>query len=215
MLAATASAIALYNAAVANPKNWTVTALIAKWGVDQITKGGVSISLGKDTVQFVLQPNGVYTPPANCTMTLIKASNAFSLKERHGRTFNFDTTNRLNTIVDQYNQAMNFAYNASNWVSTATDWKGRAFTFTYTGSQLTSVSDGSRTVGYAYSTAYSPQGDLVSITDPESKTSAYVYDTNHQIVATVDALSRLVVSNIYNSEGHVTTQLTQGDTNKT
>ena len=55
-----------------------VTALIAKWGVDQLTKNGVSVMLGKDTVQFVKQPNGVFTPPANCTMTL--ATKRFGLQ---------------------------------------------------------------------------------------------------------------------------------------
>ena len=218
MLAATAAAVALYNGASPNPKNWTLTALIAKWGVDQLTKGGVSVSLGKDTVQFVLQPNGVYTPPANCTMTLSKASGAYSLKERQGRTFKFDTANRLASIVDPYTSvSSSVTYNASNWVNTVQDWKGRTLTFNYTGSpqQLTSVSDGVRTVYYGYSTAYNPQGDLVSVTDPENQTSTYVYDTNHQIIATLDALNRLVVSNIHDTQGHLTTQYTQGDTNKT
>ena len=88
-------------------------------------------------------------------------------------------------------------------------------TFNYTSGQLTSVSDGTRTVGYGYSTTYNPQGDLTSFTDAEGKTSTYTYDTNHQITATLDAQSRLVVSNLYDSQGHVTTQYTQGDTNKT
>ncbi|MEI6078896.1 MAG: hypothetical protein WCS94_25200, partial [Verrucomicrobiota bacterium] len=48
----------------------------------------------------------------------------------------------------------------------------------------------------------------------ESKTSSYFYDTNHQITATFDALSQLVVSNIYDVFGHVVQQYTQGATNK-
>ena len=217
MMAATAAIIALYSGASASPKNWTVTALITKWAVDQLTKGGVSITLGKDTLQFIQQPNGVYTPPANCTWTLSNANGAYTLQQRHGNAFKFDALGRLTNIVDQYGQGLAVAYNASNWVQTVTDWKGRYFTFNYTGTpqQLTSVSDGTRTVSYGYSTTYSPQGDLVSITDPENKTSTYVYDTNHQITATLDALSRLVVSNVYDTQGHVTTQYTQGDTNKT
>ena len=218
MIAATTAAIALYNGAVPEPKNWALTALIAKWGVDQLTKGGVSVALGKDTVQFVQQPNGAYTPPANCAMTLTKVNGAYALQTRHGPTFNFDTANRLASIVDPYTSVSNsLVYTASNWVQKVTDWKGRALTFNYTGTpqRLTSVSDGSRTVSYGYSTASNPQGDLVSVTDPESKTSSYAYDTNHQITATLDALSRLVVSNVYDCQGHVATQYTQGDTNKT
>ena len=76
------------------------------------------------------------------------------------------------------------------------------------------MTDGSRTNSYGYSTSYNSQGDLTSFTDTEGKTSTYVYDTNHQITATLDALSRLVVSNNYDTQGHITTQYTQGDTNK-
>ena len=218
MIVATAAAIAFYNGAAANPKNWTVTALIAKWGVDQLTKGGVSVTLGKDTLQFVQQPNGVYTPPANCTWTLTKPSGVYSLQQRHGNTFNFDSLGRLATIVDPYSSvSLSLTYQASNWVQQVTDWKNRSLTFNYTGTpqRLTSISDGTRTMSYGYSATNSLQGDLVSVTDPENKTSSYLYDTNHQITATLDALSRLVVSNVYDTQGHVTTQYTQGDTNKT
>src|SRR5262249_28328858 len=61
---------------------------------------------------------------------------------------------------------------------------------------------------------YSPAADLVSVTDPENKTSTFAYDTSHQILAESNALSQLVVSNLYDSLGHVTTQYTQGDTAK-
>ena len=50
--------------------------------------------------------------------------------------------------------------------------------------------------------------------DAEGKTTTYTYGTNHLITATIDAASRLVISNLYDSLGHVTTQYTQGDTNK-
>ncbi|MGO9587296.1 MAG: hypothetical protein ACLP2Y_13960, partial [Limisphaerales bacterium] len=136
---------------------------------------------------------------------------------RHGNKFTFNTSGLLASIADQYSQTLNLTYNASNWVSTVKDWQNHhTFTFNYTGtpSRLTSVSDGTRTVSYGYSTAYNSQGDLTTFTDPESKVSTYQYDTNHQITATLDAQSRLVVSNLYDSQGHVTTQYTQGDTNK-
>ena len=66
---------------------------------------------------------------------------------------------------------------------------------------MTSISDGTRTVYYGYSTAYNPQGDLTSFTDPEGKISTYIYDTNHEITATLDAHNQLVVSNLYDSPG--------------
>jgi RHS repeat-associated protein len=217
MFTATAAAIAMYNNGYPNPKNWLTTALIAKWGVDQLTKSGVSVNLGKDTLQFVQQPNGVFTPPANCTATLTQNGSAYSLLQRHGNKFNFNSSGLLTNILDQYSQPLTLTYNASNWVATVKDWKNnRQLTFNYTGTpqRLTSVSDGTRTIYYNYSTTYNSQGDLTLFTDPENKTSTYTYDTNHQITATLDAQSRLVVSNIYDSQGHITTQYTQGDTNK-
>ena len=73
----------------------------------------------------------------------------------------------------------------------------------------------SRSISYGYTTSADGNLDLTSVTDPEGKTSTYLYDTNHQIVATYDALGNLVVTNIYDILGHVTTQYTSGDTNKT
>ena len=217
MLVASYAALNLYNNTQPDPKNWLTTALIAKWGIDQLTKNGVSVSLGKDTVQFVKQPNGAFTPPANCTMNLLQTNSAYWLQMRHGNTFKFNPAGFLTNIVDQYGQSLNLTYNASNWVSTIKDWQNRAtFTFTYSGTpqRLASVSDGTRTVSYGYTTN-GGGANLTSFTDTEGKISTYGYDTNHEITATLDALSRLVVSNVYDGNGHVATQYTQGDTNKT
>ncbi len=216
MLVATRAALELYSTN-ADPKNWLLTALIAKWGVDQLINNAVSITLGQDTVQFIRQPDGVFTPPANCTMTLGQAGANYSLFQRHGNTLQFDANQRLTNIVDQYGKGLALTYNASNWVATATDWKNRTLTLNYSGTplRLTSISDGTRTVSYGYSTTYNSSGDLTSITDPETETSTLVYDTNHQIIATGDALSQTVVSNLYDGFGRVIEQYTQGDPNKT
>ena len=217
MLAATAAALGIYNDLQPDPKNWLTTALITKWGVDQLIKNGISVAFGKETVEFIKQPNGAFTPPGNCTMTLIQTNGVYWLQKRHDKTFMFNSVGLLTNIVDQYGQSLNLTYNSSNWVSTVKDWKNRQFTFNYSGtpSRLTSVSDGTRTINYGYSTAYNSQGDLASFTDAENKTTTYTYDTNHEITAVLNASSQMVVSNVYDSQGHVTTQYTQGDPNKT
>ena len=216
MLVATASAMSVYNGAQPDPKNWMVTALIAKWGIDQLTAKAVSVILGNDTVQFIKQPDGSFTPPANCTFTLTQATNsAYSLRERHGRTFQFNKSGWGTNIVDQYGQSLSLAYNSSNWVSTVTDWKGRTLTLAYSGTspkRLASVTD---SAGRAISLGYSSGDDLISVVDPESKTNKFLYDTNHQITATFNAAGQLVASNIFNGFGRVTNQLTQGNSAKT
>src|SRR5207253_9620411 len=99
-----------------------------------------------------------------------------------------------------------------------TDWKNRSLTFNYTGSplHLASISDSTgRSVSYGYTTNAVGQLDLTSVTDPEQKTRTFLYDTNHQMTATMDAFNHIVVSNGYDGFGRVMTQYTQGDTNKT
>ena len=213
MLVASRATINFYDEFVADPGNWLTTMLVTKWGVDQLTKSGVSVNLGKDLVQFVKQPNGIFTPPANCTMTLTQSGSAYNLQQRHGNTFKFDSLGRLTNIVDQYSRALKVSYlnSTSSLPQTVTDWKGRTLTFSYAIGQLASVADNTgRSVSYGYNL----QGDLTSFTDAEGKISTYQYDTNHQITATLDAQSRLVVSNLYDTQGRLTTQYTQGDTNK-
>jgi RHS repeat-associated protein len=211
MIVATCAALNLYNDVTPDPKNWTVTALIAKWGIDQLINNAVSINLGNSTIQFARQPDGSYTPPGNCTMSLTQSGGAFVVQERHGRTFKFNTNTVLTNIVDQYGQSMKLAYNSNNLVTNVTDWANRSLTFNYAGIVLTNVSDSTgRSVSYGYS-----GGELTSYTDPEHKTTTYAYDANTELIATFDALGNLVESNYYDGLGHIMTQLTQGNTNKT
>jgi len=216
LIAATKSAFELYSP-TGNPKNWAVTALIAKWGVDQLINNAVSITLGEDSIQFIKQPNGTFTPPAKSTMALIRTNGVYWLQERHGNTFKFDTLGRLTNIVDQYNQPLSVSYDASGFATNITDWKNRTLTLTYSGTpqRLVSVTDSTgRTVSYGYTTN-AGQLDLTSVTDAENKTNSFLYDTNHQIIATKDALNRVVTSNRYDGFGRVIEQYSQGDTNQT
>lgn len=218
IIVATKAAMELYQTN-GTPKNWAVCSLIAKWGIDQLIGNAVSITLGNDTVQFIKQPNGTFTPPASSTMTLLKTNSVYWVQERHGNTLKFDTAGRLTNIVDQYNQPLTIAYlsSTSSLPQTVTDWKSRTLTFNYTSSppRLASVTDSTgRTVSYGYTTN-AGQLDLTSVTDPENKTSTFVYDTNHQMIATKDALNRVITSNRYDGFGRVIEQYSQGDTNQT
>jgi RHS repeat-associated protein len=217
MLVAIAAASRFHNPLQASPKGWMITALISKWGIDQLNRNAVSVTIGKDTLQFVRQPNGVFTPPANCTYTLLKTNSAYWLQERHGNLFKFNSSGWLTNITDQYSQRLTLTYNASNWVTEVKDWKNRTLTLNYSGtpSRLTSVVDNSnRTVTFGYSTSFNSQGDLVSVTDPENKTSRFAYDSNHNLTAISNALNQLVATNIYDSRERIATQYTEGDTNK-
>ncbi len=218
LMVATRAALEFYHPQP-NPKNWAVTALIAKWGVDQLINNAVSISMGKDTILFAKQPDGSFTPPAKSTLSLLKTNGVYWLQQRQGNTFKFDGKGRLTNIVDQYSQSLNLTYLSatSNLPQTVTDWKNRTLTFSYSNSppRLVSVSDNSgRTVAYGYTTN-AGQLDLTSVTDPENNTHTFLYDTNHQIIAAKNALNQLITSNIYDGFGRVITQYAEGDPNKT
>ncbi|MCX6902459.1 MAG: hypothetical protein NTW03_03035 [Verrucomicrobia bacterium] len=201
-------------------RNWTITALIAKWGADQLLTNSVSVTLGKDMLQFTRQPDGLFTPPAGSTMTLTNTGNSYSLKERRGRTFKFNSAGFLTNIADPYAAQMTFTYDSSNRVQTVKDSVNRSLTFvytnTYTNGALVQVADSAnRSVSYRYTTNSAGQLDLAAVIDPEGQPTTFLYDaTNHQITAVLDALSQTVSSNIYDGFGRVTTQYSQGDTTK-
>ncbi len=215
MLVATCASINLYNSQP-DPKTWLVTALIAKWGVDQTISNAVSISLGDNTLEFIRQPGGALTPPANCNFSLTNTG-TYKLQQRNANSFLFNSSKLLATITNQSGATMTMTYTGTN-LTQIKDWKNRTLTLTYAGnpSRITKVTDSSgRVVNYGYTTNADKNIDLVYVADPENKTNTFLYDTNHQITETLDALHRVVVTNIYDSFGHITTQFTQGDTNKT
>ena len=199
-------------------KRWAVAALIAEWAVDQLKNNAVSVTMGSDTVQFIKQPGGSYTPPPGLTMTLTKP-NGYVIQQRHGNTFNFDpTTRKVASIVDLYGETMSFNYTSGRLGAVVDCWGAnkRTLTLTYNTAatpQLTTISDGTgRSVTLNYGTTYNTAGDLLSALDVEGKTWSFEYDADHGITKTKDPLSRVMVQNTYDSTGiAVTEQLAQGD----
>ena len=123
MIVATKSAFELYSQDVGPPKNWVVTALIANWGLGQLIKNAVSVTLGNDIIQFVKQPNGAFTPPANSTMTLIKTDSVYSyiLEERNGNKFLFNSNGWATFISDRYARHIELFYDEDWKLWTITD----------------------------------------------------------------------------------------------
>jgi len=228
MLAALTAAAEVYNS-TPDAKNWMVTALIAKWGVDQLIRNAVSVTLGNDTIQFIKQPNGTFTPPANSTFSLGKTNNVYHLQERNGRTFIFNASNRLAQIKDPYNQAMTFTYDGGGRLWTVADWKNRTLTFTYanvpmttpTQQRLTQVADSTgRAVNYIYTNAFTmapitDQPDLGAVVDVENQTSRYLYGMNTHLITEVrDGKNEVVTRNFYDALERVEEQHSEGDANK-
>ena len=187
-------------------------ALVAKVAVDNLLNNAVSLTMGKDTVQFIKQPDSTYTAPAGSTMSLTKSGNFYLATERFGNTYKFDTTNsgRVTQVTDFFGKALNFAYNA-NGLNTVTDAYSRTLTLGYTGGRISSVTDSTgRSVQFGHT-----NGTITTATDPESKTSTFIYDTQRRLTQLKDPENRTIVVNRYDSEGRVYEQDSEGDSTKT
>jgi RHS repeat-associated protein len=187
-------------------------ALVAKVAVDNLLNNAVSLTMGKETVQFIKQPNGTYTSPAGSKTTLTQSGNYYLATERFGNTYKFDSTNggRIVEITDLFNKTLTFGYNA-NGLHTVTDAYGRTLTFGYTGGRISSVSDSTgRSVSFGHT-----NGNLTTATDPENKTWTFGYDTERRLDELTDPENRTVFVNRYDSEGRVYEQDIEGDPTKT
>ncbi|NJR41396.1 MAG: RHS repeat protein, partial [Akkermansiaceae bacterium] len=198
-----------------NAKEWATCALISNWLTDQLKNNAVAITMGNQTIEFIKMPNGTYEAPPNSNYTLTGVAgnpDSFSLKERHGSTYNF-TNGRITSITDLWNRNGTFSYLTSFPLRNQNifDVYNRSITFNWTGDKITSITDpaGNRTVTFGYT-----GDDLTSVTDVESKTWRYEYDIQHRLKKTIDPSNRTIIENFYDSEDRVTEQWSYGDPNK-
>jgi RHS repeat-associated protein len=210
-LAACAVAAEIYRGGTNTPKEMTAMALVSKWAVDQLRTNGVGAVVGNRTYQFVQMPDGSYEPPAGTKMTLEKVGNDFVLKERHGPTFTFDSTNsnKVKFITDPWGNQQAFTYSGGQ-LTIVKDSFNRTLTFGYGGGdKITSVTDGTRNLSFGYT------GDtLTTATDVENKAYTYTYDGENRITELRDPDTRLITKNTYDAEGRVNTQKSMGDNSR-
>lgn len=215
------AALLVYQSDGATSAQWMSTALIANWGVDQLRDKVIAVAMGGRTIRFVQQPyldgagKNVFTAEAGLTHSLkVDGSGNYVLADREGQEFRFNAAKKLAKIVDAQGKELNVSYNADGTVQKVEDCWGAAkktLSFTYSGGRLQSVSDNSFTPARSISFAYSGS-QLTAASDPEGKTWTYEYvsSTDSRIVRTKDATARIVVENIYDSQGRVIEQLNEG-----
>jgi RHS repeat-associated protein len=193
-------------------KNWSTSALVVNWAIDQLKYNAVAVTMGNRTIEFIRMPDGSYEAPAGMNLTLVShgsgAGEYFTMTERHGPTYTFNTAGRIATITDLWNQPQTFSY-TDGLLTGVSDSYGRTLTFTRPAGRITSVSDSAgRTVSFGYN-----GDDLESCTDVENKTWTHVYN-NHCLTESRDPSNRLIVTNVYDSLGRVKEQRTFGDNDK-
>ncbi len=183
-------------------REWVSASLTAGWGVDQLIENAMIVRTEGRSLKYVAMPDGTYNPPAGVTSELIKTNGLYRLIERLGNEYHFDANNNLSQIVDPDGNTLSLTYDSGTNLQSVADAYGRTLSLTYTGDEVTSLSDGTgRTVSFAYT-----DGDLTTYTDPEGHEWEFRYDTNHQIVAVIDPLDEVTVSNVYNEVSQVVTQ---------
>lgn len=196
----------------ATAKDWATSALVVNWAIDQLKYNAVAVTMGNRTIEFVRMPDGSYEAPAGMNLTLVSHGSGtgeyFTMTERHGPTYTFNTGGRITTITDLWNQPQTFTY-TNGLLTGVSDSYGRTLTLTRPAGRITSLSDSAgRSVSFGYT-----GDDLTSCTDVENKTWTYVYD-NHRLTESRDPSSRLIATNLYDSMSRVKEQRTFGDDDK-
>ncbi len=186
-------------------RDWTISALAAKWAMDQLIGTTAEIRMGDVSAEYVRMPDGSYVSPPGETATLHKDGGGFGLEVRFGQVMTFDTNGLITAWRDADSNDLTFTYTTSNRLYQVADAFGRTLTLSYSSGLVISVADSSgRSVGFDYS-----NGNLISSTDPQSYTTVYSYDTNgeHLLTAIHNPVGELIITNEYNALGKVESQV--------
>ena len=155
---------------------------------------------------YTLNASGGFSPQIGFaifdTLTAIQGG-GYKLLKKDQTVYNFDSSNRLASIVDKNGNTVALNYTGSN-LTAITDTAGRVIAFTYDGSnRITAIADPiSRTIQFGYDAS----GNLVSATDANGKITIFTYDANHQVLTVVDPRGNTVVTNTYDANKVVASQ---------
>ena len=122
----------------------------------------------------------------------------------NGYSFVFGSDGKLEQLKDRNENALNLVYTAGK-LSQITSTSGQQVTLTWAGNNITSVSDGTRTVTYTYSTS---DPNLLSIVDLPETTGhkQYTYDNEGRIKRIIHPNGGWY-ENFYDDENRVTKQV--------
>jgi RHS repeat-associated protein len=143
------------------------------WWIDQIVNNTVVVDFPDSSHTFIKQPNGTYTAPLNGPSVLTLSGGLYTVKTPDQISYNFNSSGNIATIVFPYGVTITCTY-TSGKLTSISNGLTRTLTLAYTGNYITSVSDGT-----GRSVTFSVNGttkNLDSVTDPNSKTTTFVYD---------------------------------------
>ena len=206
-----------------NARDWTLAALIAHWAADRTFYKAVGITFGNKTIEFIRLPDGSFLPPPGMNYTLTKTGGTaptattpgvlgtYTMAERNGKTYRFNTKGRIDRITDPNDIIQQFNYNGSDQLTTVTDGFNHTFTYTWNAGKISSITDGTdRSVSFVYTS-----GNLTSVTDVAGSIWTYRYDTSNRLDRITDPALRTTIENTYDGSNRIATQRSMGDALKT
>ncbi|MEU3890796.1 LamG-like jellyroll fold domain-containing protein [Streptomyces sp. NPDC029041] len=132
-------------------------------------------------VRFGKNSDGTYSGPSGGSLTLTRQTDGWTLRQRSGTTYRFQTGGALTQIADVAGRRQTVTHEPADAgpVRTVTDQlSGRSLTFSWTGRHVTSVTTSAvdaNTPGQTWNYAY--EGDrLTTVCPPSSTTKCTVYE---------------------------------------
>jgi len=189
------------------------SSIAASWWMDQFVDNVVTVETLQGTKRFARIPTAaggsVYVPPPGDGSSLVTGSgNAATITDKFGSESAFDSDGQITSWKDKNNNTISFTYSGTGVNKTLTsvsNGMGRSLGFTYDGSgQLTSVSDGTRTVNYGYGSG----AILTGFTNTLGKTETYSYDAAKRLSQVFHPAfpSTAAATNVYDDFDRVQTQ---------
>lgn len=175
-----------------------------RWFGDQLINNTVIVTQGLNGEVFVKLPDGSYNPPPGGSSKLtLGGDGTYSYETVHRNLLHFNSSGNIDTYKDANGAQVNYSYSGGNLISVSNSFF-RTLSLTYSNGRISQVSDGTRTVGYAYD----PNGNLTNFTDTLSKSTTYGYASPGQMsqVFYPSFPSIAGVTNVYDSLGRIQTQ---------
>ncbi|CAN7716344.1 DUF6531 domain-containing protein [Pseudorhodoferax sp. LjRoot39] len=189
----------------AMPLNKMVVATLgARWAGDQLLGNTVNVRNGLNGEIFVKLPDGSYSAPPGSSAKLIRNADAtFTYEAANKARLNFNAAGKASTYLHPSGVQVSFTY-TGNDLTQVKNSLGRTLTLTNTSGRVTNVSDGTRSVGYAYD----GNNNLVTFTDATAKATTFQYDLPGRMTKFFLPANPTVaqVTNVYDPLGRVQTQ---------
>jgi len=200
----------LMSAATPSASDVVTTGLTASWLMDQLVDNAVTVSIGTGTKKFIRVPTATgptyVPPPGDASSVSVAPDRSVVLLDRSKNSYGFGTDGKITNWHDLNGNQVTFSYQASasgaRQLQAVTGPTG-TLTFHYTADHLSSLSNGSASVGYAYA-----GGLLAAQTDALNQSTTYAYDPNKRLTSIFYPAhpGQPSVTNLYDDQGKVLTQ---------